>query len=410
MNSLSEELLDHIISEAVKPLPDRHGSRYADLVSVSTVSRKFHRITEPYLYCSIVVSEKNKDQFLQTITCCSELSKYTRELYIKQSSNIRHEVLRLAQHLPGLHKLDLDLKSCKTSDLLPVLQLPSVTALCLSGVVARQTDNASPIDWGIANTAIASLEMSFSDPETWWEDCDEIWKLAAVFRNLKSLSIHSDYEGERKHTLNGPVFRCLVHAFKHAFETNLRSFSFKCNDVNHDYIYQGDVAVSGAFDAREILKRSQLKSLEIDTMCLHRSSQEEKLRSQELGPSCLPASLRTLYLRHLVATGNLNPIERNLMHSDEAQCLSQLVNLGARRARFPNLEKMTLAISLPPFFEEVASRVVRVQARKVKLQLELILMSEWDYVSDDTARSWPEYHATRDPRHSFYDPTFIRCA
>jgi hypothetical protein len=62
------------------------------------------------------------------------------------------------------------------------------------------------------------------------------------------------------------------------------------------------------------------------------------------------------------------------MHSDEAQCLSQLVNLASRRSRFPNLQKLTLAISLPPFFEEVASRVVKIQARKAKVQLELMFM------------------------------------
>jgi hypothetical protein len=373
MDTLSEELLDHIISDAVQPLPNRHG-HYNDLINLSMVSRKFHRITEPYLYHSIVLSEKNKKQFLHTIEHCADLSRHTRELFLKHSYDVIHEVQSLATRLPSLHKLDLNLESCKLSDLLPILQLPSITALSLSAVVARQIADPSPIDWRVVNTAITSLDISFSDPENWWEDCNEIWKFAAVFRGLRSLSIHSDYELERKHTLNGPVFRCLVHAFKHIFETSLRSFSFGYNDVNHGYMYQGDVAISDAFDARSILKESQVEHLKIDTMCLHKPRQTENLRSLELGPSCLPRSLRTLYLRHLVAVGNLNPTERNLMHSDEAQCLSQLVNLGTRRARFPHLQKMTLAISLPSFFEDVASRIVKVQARKVKMQLELMLM------------------------------------
>ncbi|KAL6160917.1 hypothetical protein ACJQWK_08228 [Exserohilum turcicum] len=410
MDSLSEELLDQIISEAVSPLPNRHSAGYHDLLSISMVSRKFRRIVEPYLYRSVVIFENNRDKLLRTTFSRTELPQYIREIFLAHLHDVAREASCLAARFPSLHKLDLDLTSCKLSDLLPVLQLPSLTALGLSGMVARRIADPGPDDWRITNTAITSLDMSFSDPADWWEDCNEIWKFAAVFRNLRILSIHSDYEPERKHALNGPVFRCLVHAFRHVFETSLRSFTFGYNDIHHGYLHQGDATISDALDARAILKQSHLEHLKIDTMCLHRPRQTENLRSLELGPSCLPSSLRTLYLRHLVAAGNLNPIERNLMHSDEAQCLSQLVNLGTRRARFPHLDKMALAISLPVFFEDVAARILKVQARKVKLHLELILMSAWDYVSDDITRSWPEYDAIRDPRQPFYDPTLVRCA
>ncbi|USP76364.1 uncharacterized protein yc1106_03638 [Curvularia clavata] len=392
MDELPEELLDHIISEAVKPLPgrqgayyhdllsvclvspSRHGFLYRDLLSLSLVSRKFHRLTEPYLYHSVMLSENNERRFLHTTEAHTELSRHTRELFIINSQDIARDVLRLAARLPRMRKLDLDMTSWKLSHLLPVLQLPSIIELRLSGVEARHIAQPSSVDWAITNTSITSLDMSFSRPERWWEHCNELWKFAAVFGGLRSLSAHSDYEVVHTDILSGPVFRCLVDAFKHAFETSLRSFRFGYNDLNHDQAYEGDLDISDAFDAREILKQSHLEHLTIDTMCLHRPRRNDNLRSLDLAPSSLPSSLRTLYLRHVVAIGNLNPTERNLMHSDEAQCLSQLVNLGTRKARFPRLEKMTLAIFLPAFFEDVALRILKVQARKVKLQLELMLM------------------------------------
>lgn len=374
MERLSEELLDYIISEVGNPLPSRHNVFYNDLLNLSMISRKFRRIAEPYLYHSVVLSESNEEAFLRMATDRAALPRYIRHIFMTHFHTVAREVWDFATHLPNLHKLDLDITSCKLSDILPALQLPSITELRLSGAAARQIPGPCLIDWDVVNTAIICLDVSFADPENWWEDCDEIWKFAAVFRGLRSLSLHGDYEPERTYTLNGPVFRCLVHAFKRSFETTLRSFSFGYNDVNHGHMHQGDLSISDALDAREILKQSQLENLKIDTMCLHKPMQPENLRSLELGPSCLPPSLRTLYVRHLVAAGNLNPTERNLMHSDEAQCLSQLVNLGTRRTRFPHLSKMTLAISLPSFFEEIASRIVKVQARKVKIRLDLVLM------------------------------------
>jgi hypothetical protein len=189
------------------------------------------------------------------------------------------------------------------------------------------------------------------------------------------LKIRRDLEPGYHAVLDGPAFQYLVYSFKHAFETTLRKFSFWYeHSENSGHLVEEDETLGGNLGARDILRESRLEKLKIDTICLQKPKQTTELRSLTLGPSCLPTSLRTLYMRHIVATGNLNPEEKNLMHSDEAQCLSQLVNLAARRLRFPHLRKLTLAIALPPIFEDVASRVVKIQARKVKVQLDLMFM------------------------------------
>jgi len=291
---------------------------------------------------------------------------------------IADEIRDFIIHIANLQELDLDImgsfRECGLSDILPVLKLQTVTTLRLSGVAARETVRMSFDDWEFENNTVTNLDLSFFEPTNGEELSEKIRTFAAVFRNLRSLKIHANYQWNNTHIpiLTGYTFRCLVYSFKHAFETTLREFSFGYNDAyGHSEEFE---ALGHGLGAREILKASRLEKLQIDTICLQKLAQTTKLRSLALEPSCLPASLRTLYVRHVVATGNLNPEEKNLMHSDEAQCLSQLVNLAARRLRFPNLQKLTLAISLPPVFEEVASRVVKIQARKAKVQLELIFM------------------------------------
>ncbi|CAE7031733.1 hypothetical protein P3342_006681 [Pyrenophora teres f. teres] len=374
MEKLSEELLDHIVCEVMNPLPNRFNTCYDDLLSLSMVSRKFCRITEPYIYRSLIMFGDNEVELLQTMNSRPALSRYTTGIHIMYYYHLPREVLDFVLHLPNLQRLDIDIASCRLSKVIPILKLPSITVLILSDVSLKRNDSRDKYDWTFANDNITYLEISFSDPEIGWEACEEMRNFAAVFRKLQCLHINSVYEGPEATSLNGPAFRCLVQMFKHAFETTLRDFSFMYNDLDHGAMYEGDVAVSDQFDARAILRHSRLEHLMIDTMCLHTPRHTQALRSLTIGPSCFPASLHTLYVRHLVASGNLNPVEKNLMHSDEAQCLSQLVNLAARKSRFPHLERMTLAISLPAFFAEVASRVVRVQSRQAKIQLDLMFM------------------------------------
>ncbi|KAI2480450.1 hypothetical protein Ptr902_08631 [Pyrenophora tritici-repentis] len=407
MEKLPEELLDHIVCEVMNPLPNRYNTSYGYLLDLSMVSRKFRRITETYIYRSLIMFGDNEAELLQTMSSRPELSRHTRGIHIMAYYRLPSKVLDFVLHLPNLQRLDIDIVSCRLSKVIPILRLPSITVLILSDVSLQRSYSRDERDWTFVNDNITYLEISFSSSDIVWEDGEEMRSFAAVFRKLQCLHINSIYKGPDAASLNSPAFRCLVHMFKHAFETTLRDFSFMYNDLDHGDMYGGDVGVSARFDARAILRHSRLEHLMIDTICLDTPRHTQALRSLALGPSCLPASLHTLYVRHLVASGNLNPVEKNLMHSDEAQCLSQLVNLAARRLRFPHLERMTLAISLPAFFEEVASRVVRVQSRQAKVPLELMFMSHWDYISDYTPKSWPDYDAARDPRQSLYDPTYI---
>ncbi|KAH6883301.1 hypothetical protein BKA58DRAFT_34353 [Alternaria rosae] len=374
MEHLSEELLDHVVSEVINPLPNRHRSHYDDLLNLSLVSRTFCRIAEPYMYRSLIVSGDNGNGLLRTLKKRPDLLRYVRAAYVMQYDHIGKRIRNFIINIPSLQELDLNIWSGTLSDIVPVLKLQTLKTLRLSGVAAGEIPDENFDDWEFENNTLSTLDISFTDPKFQWELCNEIQVFAAVFLNLRCLKLHSNYEGSIRDVLDGTAFRYLIRAFKHSFETTLRELTFEYNHPNDGFIIEEDEAVGGCAGVRDIIKDSQLEKLRFDTICLHKPMQEAKLRSLVLGPSCLPTSLRTLYLRHIVATGNLNPRERNLMHSDEAQCLSQLVNLAARRSRFPHLQNLTLVICLPPFFEDVAARVVKVQARKVKVQLDLMFM------------------------------------
>ncbi|KAF1833268.1 hypothetical protein BDW02DRAFT_386485 [Decorospora gaudefroyi] len=376
MERLSEELLDHIVSEVIKPLPNRHGLLYDDLLNLSMVSRKFCRIVEPHIYHSLVVSVSNKNKLSRILDDRPELLRYIRAVFVMRYHGFANKPENFVMRVPNLEKLDLDITRFPVSEIVPLLKLRTVKSLRLSGVAVA----GFPISqrhrayWEFDNDTLACLDISLTSPGHPWELLDGLKVFAAVFRSLTRLQIHTNYEKIRYHALNGSVFRYTVCAFKHAFQATLRDFSFENHDTNGPYLYEEEEAMGEYCDFSAILRDSQLEKLKIDTICLHKPGQKTKLRSLELGPSCLPSSLRILYMRHDVATGNLNPIEKNLMHADEAQCLSQLMNLAARRSRFTSLQQLTLVISVPRFFEEVASRVVKVQARRVKVPLDLMFM------------------------------------
>ena len=249
MEKLSEELLDHIVCQVMNPLPSRNDTCYDDLLSLSMVSRKLCRITEPYIYRSLVIDGDNEAELLRTMNNRPALLRYPKAIYLMQYHDVPSEVLNFVLHLPNLQTLDLDITSCRLSDVIPILRLPSVTALTLSGVSLGRSDSQDKDDWNFVNENITYLEISFSDPEIAWEACDEIWSFAAVLRNLRCLHIHSDYEPPRPFPLNAPAFRCLVQAFQHAFQTTLRDFGFMYNDLTHGASYEGDVGISDQFDA-----------------------------------------------------------------------------------------------------------------------------------------------------------------
>ena len=245
------------------------------------------------------------------------------------------------------------------------MKLPSITTLRIQRVVAEPVENERNDDWDFLNGNITSLDVGFAWNNERWEDCNQLWRFAAIFRHLTCLRISGTHIPEAPIALDAPAFRCIVHAFKHAFETTLRDFDFRYNSV-----YCDNESPADEFDARAILKGSRLEHLKLETDCLRR--EEPMLRSLEVGPSSLPSTLKTLYIRHAVDIERSNQAARNLMHSDEAQCLSQLVKLATRTSRFPHLQKLTLVIFLPYMFEEVASRVVKVHARQAKVQLDLM--------------------------------------
>jgi hypothetical protein len=371
MENLPEELVEQIILESTKPLPSRHGSSYGDLLSLSLVSHKFNRITEPLLYRSVNLSNANRARLLQLMRARGGLASHIHTMFFIHDP-LHTTQLTFISHLPNLRSLDIDISPCELIDLVAVLKFPSLTTLCLSGVEATPAGVGNADKWAFFNDTITKLDMSFAFCDECWEYCDEVDNFAAIFRSLRSLKLHSTKERFHPRELGGPVFRCLVKSFKRAFETTLRAFDFRYNDPNFDRDYDGNEAISNTYDARSILKQSQLEHLKLETDCLLRPG--NTLRSTDISVSCLPLSLRSLYIRHQVEDYRLSERERNMMYSDEAECLSQLVKLSARKSRFPHLQKITLAVFLPQFFEEVACRVVKIQARAAKAQLEPIFV------------------------------------
>ena len=98
MERLSEELLDHIVSEVTNPLPSRHKPLYNDLLSLSLVSRKFCRIVEPYIYRSLIMTANNGEKMLRTTNTRSELLRHVRAVFVEQYCHVADEIRDFIMH------------------------------------------------------------------------------------------------------------------------------------------------------------------------------------------------------------------------------------------------------------------------------------------------------------------------
>jgi hypothetical protein len=161
MERLSEELLDHIVSEVINPLPSKHRPFYDDVISLSMVSRKFRRIAEPHIYRSLVLDEDHDEILLQIMSSRPELLRYVRAVSAMVYSRIANGTRDFIMCLPNLKELDLDIDECALSEIVAVLKLQTVTKLRLSGVVAREIEDWEFGGWGFENNTLTSLDLSF---------------------------------------------------------------------------------------------------------------------------------------------------------------------------------------------------------------------------------------------------------
>lgn len=366
MQKLSEELLDIIIANTPRPLLNHWTSGYANLLSLSLVSRIFHRITEPYLYQAVylpdvVVPGENGVSTFQNTIAQARLCRYVRTVHLLHDDNTKNATVEWLSKFPNLQTLEINMRNSPLVALVPFLRVRSFTKLCLLAVQFQENEDDGD-NWEVENSTITSLSISLVEPADPWEDCTDIDWLARVFTNVQRLDVQSTDELVNWCPLNGPVFRCLAHAFQASFQTTLREFTYRYNDPSHGETHYGHEEISNNYDARAIMKQSQLEHLVTEVNCLFRPLPLHH-RCYMLPGFSLPISLRTLYLRYHIPYDRVARDRENMIYSEEAQLLAQTVKMLRQQHQLPNMVMVTLAVFLPTVFERVASMVVRRHGR-----------------------------------------------
>lgn len=368
METLSEELLDQIISAVARSCLHFGRYDYSALLSLSLVSRQLHRITEPHLYRSVALQD-HESNILRTLESQPAFSHHVKEVSIQDNfdfvdaKNSFTVAVKLLPLLPNLRELHINMDAVPISSLAKILELVSVNTLRLTCVQAEQSDDWDTDQWFCTNVYIKTLDISFEDPFSPWEDCDDILKLAQVLPNLSYLKVRYHNNDGAWSSMDASVFRCLVKAFCSAFQDTLLGFEFQYIDSNHISDHVGNEGISDSFDACGILLRSSIEYIKTDTNCLFRNS-PPRPRSLAIAPLCLPATLRKLYLRHKVHHDVTGSNKASWAYFEESQCLAQLLTSLGKRDKFPVLQTVTLAIFLPEWFAGMASTIVRRYARQ----------------------------------------------
>lgn len=431
MNSLPEELLALIVSELAASTLHR-----IDLLHLYLVSRQFYRITEPFLYKSIqidfILNPSKSAQLIRNLTTKAQLQQHVQRIRFASFPPMR---LTWVSDLRQLQTIEVDIIAGEAPDgelfsaplhgVMKFLGFRSVKTLRLEHlyICSRTTVlppmNAPPT---MSNDSITRLELVLSGTMDFTsmglEVHQGITEFAKSLVSLRDLQIGNDQSYQIVDRLPGSVFRELVRCFQHSFLDTLRSFEFLSNENGFGRNY---VDWLDGFDARDTIRKSKLLRLKTETDHLLRSG--AVLRSLAITTNCLPKTLRSLYLSHALDTRTMSPSDQNIMHSEEAQCLSRWIDsLGRSKRQCPDLQSITFVLFLPAWFEGIASRVVRTHARLSKVQIKFIFMYVWrrqllrsltNYYRNEVncmegqTLTWPAYDPRRDPRHDDYNPYVI---
>ncbi|KAL6704436.1 hypothetical protein ACN47E_008180 [Coniothyrium glycines] len=408
MEKLPEELLEQIVVNVGTLSQFGRRFYYRDFYNLSLVSHQCHRIVKPYLYQKIPIwfsddtSGWNHVHLARTFCLQPQLKSHVTSVISSGFSASISEQASWILELSRLKVVEVDLQHAPMQSLLPLLRIPSVTRLHIKNlVIDTQSTDQVMLPWDVTNYSITTLKISIFDLKNLSRrrDCGELEMLGRALKSMQVLQL--DHVGDSGQN-EGPTimtFRVLVNTFRQAFATTLREFTFK-QDVGNPFLEHAMI------DARSIIKSSQLTRLQVDTNCLLRSTLvlAGNLRSLLLGPLCFPTTARKIYLRHRILVERMSPLDQNMMHSEEAQCLSHLITLLVRLPKNSDLEEVTIAVFLTDWFEDVASRVVRKHARPSKRPIKFIFASVDDYCDRDDFRSWPTYYPVRDPRNDAYNP------
>ncbi|OAL57479.1 hypothetical protein IQ07DRAFT_638805 [Pyrenochaeta sp. DS3sAY3a] len=395
MESLSEEILDNIVSRLGHGSNQSQEPDYGPLLNLTLVSQRWRRISEPHLYRTVKVLPRNQYLLQGMLQTHKSLFSYTHRIELFGGHENHSWVSKFSSALPNLEVLVINVDTFEDWTWVTYLRTPKITTIYLQNLTPRRIDEDDETDWNFTNNSVLNLHITFIEPEDDpWEDCDDISKLADIFSALQRLEVSESGVSMETNQFDGPVYRNIVYSFRTAFETSLTEFEFWYHGENvlGQYLDMDEV-ISAVFGAQETLHQSRLKNLRLDTNCLLPFSTVN--RSGTLTFQHLPRTLRKVYLRHVVYPHATDS-------SEEIQCLFRLFeNLGLLQ-QYPEIEEVTIALFVKPSVLRTVLDVVKKFALHEGIVNIIIALWE-DYVLFDPSKSWPKYTKLRDPRETCFD-------
>ena len=394
MDNLPEELLDCIIKHL--PLADSDDQRR--LLKLSRISKKFKRIVESYSYSTIFADHSF---YVSKLLSKLELQPALKS-YLKTCVCFDHDYL----HVEGFRRwpkdlmtafstLDIDLKYEPLGILQSWLENGTLETLRLRNAKPRSRGEEDWTSTSISHTSVTSLHLSFQEPHGNWQECDNIHQLAKTLPALQHLNVYPEAEANVEIVPpDTSLLLYMLHTFRNQFQTSLRNLEYLSPGTLAltDWYSDGVVPFTGSAQdaaAYKTLETSHLEILKIDTLHLvettiHGRSGDHLFRR-------LPATLKELYLRHVVFYDEPSE-DAGFFRDEEAgdegedgdhyypdeereeyRTLRSLMSVLANMQRFPELKKVTLAVFMPEHREKIGTEMLVYGAARVEVPLDLII-------------------------------------
>jgi hypothetical protein len=400
MDSLPEELLDHVLTFVTIDHHDRTIPDIESLRSVSMVSKRLRRMAAPHLFRVCTIDQAYVDGRRHLIQAQSALLRYTAELHLNDDVDTGTLVTELTGAMPNLKVLDIIVanrrvrrESLFSSDIRSYVdlrrddihfklpQISSLRVVYLRGFWAGFSRIQSS-DKITENASVTTLHLQLMGSyHGTWDYCKNIVGLQKCFPNLTTVQ----FCGTKTKFLTGEVFRGLFSMWRQYPVSRLRALEYWHNEAHIlDFwppVLPPPARVSQPHQdsmsekSLHYLLPFELKGLTIDTSCLLPYIGEDG--AVHLNFSDLPTTLESLYIRHVVFPTTAPPFReletRDLDDANTMPCLNHVLFELSHLESFANLTVVKLLVFIPRRHLALAARLIRAYTHQISAAAEIVL-------------------------------------
>jgi hypothetical protein len=380
VETLPEELLDHILSYVTIDHHDRVIPDIQSLLNISRASDQLERMAEPYLHRVYDFRENDTCSEVRNGDRGPSLFRHTVEVHLDDNLDRAITRLKVVLSMPNVKILDITTATRERNyESNQLFRLPSLETIYVREFEPLWSSCNHERGWDFENPSVTTLHIQLVPLVISWWTKFKIPRLQALFPNLIALQ----FCGSSNLALNGETFRALMSSWNSSSPSNLKKLEYWHNDqsaldlwpLNQMSFGRKPYGDAAATESLHYLLPLELVVLKLDTSCLLPYLGEDGTVHLDL--SNLPGTLHTLHIRHVVFDTDRLRFRENantgLGDGETIPCLNHVLVEFSQLQQLRNLHTVKLLLFIPIQLADVAARMIRMHEKRIRFATEIVL-------------------------------------